>query len=203
MEELLNQISEYQVLIPLFVFFIILVDSVPFAGLILPEEILLITAVIFAESPQIVIFIFIASVCAMLIGQTAVYLLSKRYTEKVSEYFHIPKQFVAKVKKFEEQASFFDHILLRLSSTSLFRITAAFVTGLNQVSFRKHITYEVTASILKSAIFVTLGVLLGVNSSDADIEFIASRIGLAIFIFTLISLAFSFVIKKKLNNVIQ
>lgn len=198
----LTDLNQFSTLLPLIVFVVVLLDSVPFMGLILPEELILTTAVIFAGSTINLVLIYLASAIAMFCGQTGIYLLSKKYGQKVITRFEIADSFVNRIADYLALASFVDQILIRLSSNSMFRITAACLTGINQVPLRQHLQYELVASTLKTAIFFAVGYLVSQNLdySEAALEEILSRVGLAIFLVTIASLCLSYLIRKRLGN---
>jgi len=193
-------INQYQNIIPIIVFVVVLMDSLPFAGLVLPEELILTLGFLFSDSIESKLLVFIASSSAMFIGQMSIFLLSRKYGKNLMIWFRIQPETIEKLNTFTKNASFFDHILLRLSSNSMFRITAAFLTGLNNTLVKTQVKYEAISSILKTSIFLAIPILIDDNFNESQIESVLSRVALTIFAVTLVSLLISYLLKKRMNS---
>lgn len=197
---MIDYLTLLETMFPFIVFFLTLLDSVPFVGLALPEEMILASIFLVSSTPLQYFTIWISSVLAMVIGQSIVFVLSKRYGYKLLNIFRFNETKIKKLEDFIDTANFRDHILLRISPNSMFRITAAFFTGFRDVDFRTHFKYEIVASTIKTSIYLVIGLSLRAQVSEIDLSQLIARIGMVIFLITVVSLFLSYRLNLRINK---
>lgn len=174
-ERILELFDTYGYLIILLANFI---DSLPFGGLIIPEEVVMAIVGFSAnQGHSSILLLILFGTIGTLAGQIIVYFVSHKYGERLLQWMQVTKKRRGKLKKYIESQNVLG-ILIRTSST--FRAILGILSGMNRVDFKRFFMIELIISSAKSAVFVLLGYYFGRGS--AELEILLTRLSLLLLI---------------------
>ncbi len=174
----------------LIVFLTTVIEALPFFGLIIPGQVIVIIAG-FLSRIGVFDFWVIFSVVALgaIIGDFIGYFLGRKYgysfIRKYGKRFYFKKEYFEKTKKLMNEHAGKSLVFGRFNSFT--RAFAPFVAGSTHVPLPQFIFYNIIGGIAWAGFFVTLGYILG-----KSYEVATAHIGIYIFIATIVSIALIF-----------
>jgi membrane protein DedA with SNARE-associated domain len=173
----------------LFLALVIIIDALPIAGMIIPDEIAIAFAgFIIAQNSGSMIFAITLSVSLLLLTQLIMYWLGAKYSNHTINWLNkkSPKLVIA-VEKYLNSNDLLVNILLRF--TSSIRAVYAFISGIRKYDINKFVAYEIFVSTLKSILYLSIGYFIA--QSVEEVESLTQQVGYMIAAIVVIAIGIS------------
>lgn len=149
------------------VFISIAIDSIPIAGMIMPEELVLSLAgfLVAQEGLSLTPLILIGSL-TLIAGQVLLFFVSQKYGGVLLDILRIKPRQRAILERYINQNNVVVNIVMRLPSTM--RAIIAILSGLGKQPIGRFLIYESIISTLRVSGYLILGYLIGGNVMDLE-----------------------------------